>query len=75
MAQAQPQQTLLVQRDPSVTSGRSGTSAARARLIPLRVQWEDNLQPNNRTSQRQLQTLLRQSIYPDVPIMSFSVEQ
>lgn len=43
--------------------------------MPLRVRWEQHLLPINRTSGSRLQTLLRQFIYPDVPIVPSSIEQ
>lgn len=71
----QPHRTLLLQRDPSVTSEHSRSSGAGAQLMPLRARWEQRLPPINRTNGPQLQTLLRQFIYPDVPIVPSSLEQ
>lgn len=56
-----------------ITHRRS--SGARAQLMPLRVRWEQHLLPINRSSEPRLQTLLRQFIYPDVPIVPSSIEQ
>lgn len=43
--------------------------------MPLRVRWQQHLPPINRTNGPPLQTLLRQFIYPDVPIVPPSPEQ
>lgn len=51
----------------------SSSSRARAQLMPLR--WEQHLLPVNRTSGPRLQTVLRQFINPDVPMVPSSAEQ